>query len=163
MNLIVRLALAVLVVGAAFASTQQATAQTNIVGTWTLVSETAHHGAETTQPLGPNPLGSMMFDRNGHFMMIISRRGLPKFAANKRDAGTPEENKAVLAGLLGFFGTYSVNNGVLILRPEASTFPNWIGADQKRYFTLSGNEMKWTNRTPAIGAEIVELVWRRSP
>ncbi len=136
-----------------------------VVGTWMLVSETAHQGDKTTQPLGPNPLGMMMFDRGGRFMMFIARPGLPKFAAGKRDAGTPEENHAVLAGELAFFGTYSVNEAdqVLILHPEASTFPNWNGADQKRYFTLAGNEMKWTNRTPAIGAEVVEVVWRRAP
>jgi Lipocalin-like domain len=135
------------------------------VGTWTLVSETAHQGDKTTEPLGPHPLGSIMFDRGGRFMLLIARPGLPKFAANKRDAGTPEENKAVLAGLLAFIGTYSASEAdqVLTLHVDASTFPNWIGADQKRSFTLTGDQMKWTNRTPAIGAEVVDVVWRRAP
>lgn len=44
-------------------------------------------------------------------MLLIARPGLPNFAASKRDAGTPEENKAVLAGLLAFIGTYSVSEG----------------------------------------------------
>lgn len=136
----------------------------SLVGTWTLVSETAHKGDTTTQPLGPNPQGMMMFDSAGRFMMIIARPDLPKFAANKRDAGTPEENKAVLAGLLGFFGSYSVNTAdqVLILSPAAGTFPNWNGADQKRYLEFKGDQMIWTNRTPAIGAEVVEVVWQRA-
>ncbi len=51
---------------------------------------------------------------------------------------------------------------MLTLRPEASTFPNWVGADQKRFFTIQGDEMKWTNRTPAIAAKVVDLVWKRS-
>jgi hypothetical protein len=136
-----------------------------VVGTWTLVSEVAHQGDKTTLPLGPNPLGSIMFDPGGRFILIIARPDLPKFAGNKRDAGTPEENKAVLAGSLAFFGTYSVNeaDNVLTLHPEASTFPNWVGADQKRYCIVAGDEMKWTNRTPAIGAEFVELVWKHAP
>ena len=98
-------------------------------------------------------------------MLLIARPGLPKFAANKRDAGTPEENKAVLAGSLAFFETYSVSEAdqAITLLVEASTFPNWIGTNQKRSFTLAGDEMKWTNRTPAIGAEVVEVVWRRAP
>ena len=97
-------------------------------------------------------------------MMIIARADLPKLAANKRDSGTPEENKAILAGMLGFFGTYSVNaaDQVLILRPEVSTFPNWNDADQKRFLTFQGDQMIWSNRTPAIGAEVVEVVWKRS-
>ena len=96
-----------------------------VLGTWTLVTETAYQGGKRTEPLGPNPLGSVMFDRGGHFMLMIARPGLPAFAANKRDAGTPEENKAVLEGSLAFFGTYSVSEAdqVLTLHVEVSTFP----------------------------------------
>jgi lipocalin-like protein len=163
---VVKLALAALVARAivALSLAQQPVVQ-GIVGTWTLVSETAHQGDKTTEPLGPNPLGSIIFDRGGRFILMIARPGLPRFAANKRDAGTPEENRAVLAGSLAFFGTYSVSDAdqVITLHVEASTFPNWVGSNQKRSFTLGGDEMKWTNRTPAIGAEIVEVVWRRTP
>lgn len=143
---------------------EKAKAAGTVVGTWTLVSEVAHQGEKTTLPLGPNPLGSIILDPGGRFILMIARPDLPKFAGNKRDAGTPEENKAVLAGSLAFFGTYSMDaDGVLTLHPEASTFPNWVGVDQKRYCTVAGDEMKWTNRTPAIGAEFVELVWKRAP
>lgn len=166
MNAIVKVSLAGLVALATPPSpgAQQGAAPGGVVGTWTLVSETAHKSGKTTEPLGAHPLGSIMFDSGGRFMLLISRPGLPKFAANKRDAGTPKENKAVLAGLLAFIGTYSVSEAdqVITLHVEASTFPNWIGADQKRSFTLTGDEMKWTNRTPAIGAEVVEVVWRRA-
>jgi Lipocalin-like domain len=170
MKVIPKLTVTILIVGAMFASTalvraQQMPAQGGILGAWTLVSEVAHQDGKTTQPLGPNPLGSIMFDRGGRFILMIARPDLPKFAANKRDAGTPEENKAVLAGALAFFGTYTFSeaNQMLTLHPEASTFPNWVGVEQKRTCTVSGDEMKWTNRTPAIGAEVVELVWRRAP
>jgi Lipocalin-like domain len=154
-----------MLVAGGFAGAQQAAAPGGVVGTWMLVSETAHQGDKTTQPLGPNPLGSIMLDRGGRFVLMIARPGLPKFAANKRDAGTAEENKAVLEGTLAFFGTYTVSEGdqLLILHPVASTFPNWVGNDQKRFLTLVGDEMKWTNRTPAIDVEVVEVVWRRAP
>jgi hypothetical protein len=166
---IVKLTLAALVAGAMFVAAGSACAQQpavqGVVGTWALVSETTHQGEKTTEPLGPNPLGSIIFDRGGRFILMIARTGLPKFAANKRDAGTPEENKAVLAGSLAFFGRYSVSEAdqVITLHVEASTFPNWIGTDQRRSFTLAGDEMKWINRTPAIGAEAVEVVWKRTP
>ncbi len=170
MNVIAKLTVPALVVGAIFAAAgfagaKKQVATGGVVGTWTLVSETAHQGDKTTEPLGPNPLGCIMLDRGGRFILLIARPDLPKFAANKRDAGTPEENKAVLAGLLAFFGTYSVSEAdqVLTLHPEASTFPNWIGADQKRSTKFAGDEMIWTNRTPAIGAQVVEVVWKRAP
>jgi hypothetical protein len=53
-------------------------------------------------------------------VMIIARHDIPKFAVNKRDAGTPEENKAVLAGMLGFFGTFSVNSADQVLVSQNS-------------------------------------------
>ncbi len=156
-----RMAVAALVTSSV-AVAQQGSPPSTVVGTWVLVSEVAHQGGKTSEPLGPHPVGSMMLDPGGRFMLMIARRDLPKFASNRREAGTPQENKAVLAGSLSFFGTYAVSEGVLTLRPEASTFPNWVGADQKRYFTMDGDEMKWTNRTPAIAAQVVEVVWRRA-
>ncbi len=132
-----------------------------LVGTWKLVSEVAHKGGKTSEPLGHEPVGILMMDASGRFSLLIARQGLPRFKAGRREAGTAAENQAVLAGLLAFFGTYTVEAGVLKLRPQASTFPNWVGAEQLRSFTLSGNEMRWTNRSPAIGAEFVEVVWRR--
>ncbi len=87
MNAIVKLMLPALVAGAMFAAAgfahaQQPVVQGGGVGTWMLVSETAHQGGKTTEPLGPNPLGCVMFDRGGRFMLLIARPGLPKFAAN---------------------------------------------------------------------------------
>lgn len=135
----------------------------SIEGTWGLISETVQHGDQVAEPLGSSPLGTMMLDRGGRFALIISRRGIPIIAANKRDAGTPEENKAILAGTLAFFGSYKVSipDGLLTVHVEASTFPNWIGSDQKRYFTLAGDEMTWVNRSPAVSGETAKLVWRR--
>lgn len=143
--------------------TSRPAASQSIVGTWTLISETVERGGQTIEPLGPNPLGTMMLDASDHFMLMISRPGLPKIAANRRDGGTPEENREVLAGILAFFGTYMVSqsDGLLTVHVEASTFPNWIGSDQKRYFTLAGDEMTWTNRAPAVSGETAKLVWRR--
>lgn len=163
-RVLAKIALTVLVTSAVghVVLAQQESPESSIVGTWMLVSEVAHQGGKTTEPLGPHPLGSMMLDQGGRFILMIARRDLPKFVANKREAGTAEENKAVLAGSLSFFGTYSVSAGVLTLLPEASTFPNWVGAGQKRSFTINGDEMKWTNRTPAIAAQVVDLVWKRA-
>jgi hypothetical protein len=152
--------LALLLTTAAHAQ-QQPSAQ-DVVGSWKLISEKVQRGAQTSEPLGSDPLGLMMLDRSGHVMMTISRRDLPKIAAARRDAGTSEENRAILSGLLAYNGSYTVEpNGVLTYRIDASTFPNWIGTDQKRYFKLSGNEMTWTNYAPAVTGETAILVWRR--
>jgi hypothetical protein len=149
-----------------FLPREEAVAQTvkDLVGTWSLVSSTLEQDSKKTDYFGPNPQGQLMFDPNGHFSEIITRSDLSKFASNNRQAGTPEENKAVVQGSVAFFGTYSVSEAdhTLNYHVEASTFPNSKGADQKRLFKLSGDELSWTLTTPSVGSGTVYSVWKRA-
>jgi hypothetical protein len=71
----------------------------DLVGTWTWVSvDLTRPDGTKYQPFGPTPKGYVIFDSNGRFAYLLSRPGRPKFAANNRDEGTAEENKAVCAG-----------------------------------------------------------------
>ena len=49
----------------------------------------------------------------------------------------------------------------LMIKVENSTFPNWIGADQKRTIAITGDQLKWTNAAGA-GGGVVELVLKRA-
>lgn len=134
-----------------------------IVGTWTLLSLTVERDGRTIDSYSPNPLGQTIFDPSGRFSSIFIRSDLPKFASNNREAGTADENKAVVQGSIAFFGTYSVGPGnVLNLRLEASTFPNWKGVDQKRPFEIAGDELRITNPTASTGSGGTKQVWRRA-
>ena len=55
-------------------------------------------------------------------------------------------------GFLAYFGTYTVDEkaGVVVHHVEGASFPNWIGTDQRREFTLSGRRL--TLRTPPLRA-----------
>jgi lipocalin-like protein len=77
-------------------------------------------------------------DPNGHVLFIITRSDLPEFASNNREAGTPEENKAVAQGSIAYFGTYSVNetDKTITTHIESCTFPNWNGTDRKLSFNI---------------------------
>src|SRR5271165_5701636 len=139
-----------------FLPIEEAVAQTakDLVGTWTLVSITIEQDGKKTDMYGPNPQGQAIFEPNGHFSIIITRSDLPKFASNNREAGTAEENKAIVQGSLANFGTYSVSetDKAITFHFEASTFPNSKGTDQKRLFKLSGDELSWTLTTPSVGS-----------
>jgi hypothetical protein len=135
-----------------------------IIGTWSLVSsETVQQNGTRSPTFGPNAKGIAIFDHGGNYVFSFVSSNLPKFTHNNRNAGTAEENKAVVEGSLGHFGTYAVNeaDSSFTLRIEGSTFPNWAGTEQKRVFTLAGDELKWI--TPlASGGGTAELVWRRT-
>src|SRR5262245_59585578 len=117
------------------ALSQQKSLKEQIVGTWTFVSalDVKPDGTKSDR-WGPNPKGIFIFDANGRFAQFIARSDIPKFAARSVDQGTAEENKAVLAGLVASFGTYTVNEAdkTLITRVERNIFPNLVGAEQKR-------------------------------
>ncbi len=134
-----------------------------LIGHWTLVSVRNEQDGKTTEPLGPNPKGLFIFDRSGRYVVLQVRADLPKFASNRRDKGTPEENKAIVQGSSAHFGTYTVNEkeGSYTVRPEAATFPNWVGVEQKRFFFISGDELKITNPTGSRGG-VSTLVLKRA-
>jgi hypothetical protein len=134
-----------------------------LVGHWSLVSVRNVQDGKTTEPLGPNPKGVFIFDRSGRYALMIFRPDIPKFASNNRNTGTPEENKAVVLGSLAHFGTYSVNekDGTYTIRPEASTYANWVGSDQKRSYSVSKDELKIVNPAGSRGGTST-LIWKRA-
>jgi len=133
---------------------REAVAQTakDLVGTWTLVSVTFERDGKKTDLYGPNPQGELTFDPNGRISFIVMRPDLPKFASNNRQAGTPEENKAVVQGSLAYFGTYSVDERAktATIHIEGCSFPNWNGTEQKRSFTISGDELSWSTPSTSL-------------
>ena len=56
-----------------------------------------------TEPYGPGAKGSVVLT-NGRVLLVITRADVPKFASNNRTTGTPEENKAAVAGSIAYFG-----------------------------------------------------------
>ena len=126
----------------------------DIVGTWTITSAEA---------FGPTPKGLLMFDANGRYSLMLMRPDLPKYESNNRTKGTSEEYKAIGAGNISYFGTYSVSGTDLIIRVEYSSFPNWKGVDQKRFLTITEDEMKWINPTASTGGPgfTGHTVWKR--
>src|SRR5258705_237215 len=92
-------------------------------------------------------LGMMILGPDGHFVQVLTRPGLPKFAAENRLQGTPDENKAIVQGSIALYGSYSVVEKTLVLHVESGTWPAWTGTEQKRPITpYTGNEMSWTPR-----------------
>jgi Lipocalin-like domain len=134
----------------------------DLVGTWRVASVTSEQGGTELEPFGSDPKGILMLDENGRYALMLLRPDLPTFASNNRTAGTPEENSAIVEGSIAHFGTYAIEGGdTLVLRVEASTFPNWNGAEQKRPFTLTGGKLEYTV-PEAAGGGTAQVVWTRA-
>jgi hypothetical protein len=141
-----------------------AQAQTpSIVGVWTLVSVTVDRDGNKSQPFGPNPKGLLIFERDGHFSLVAMRNDLPKVASNNRMTGTPSENREIVRGSTAYFGTYTASDAdrMFTLHVDGATFPNWVGTDQKRIFTITGDQLRYTNSSRSGGEGTSLVVWRR--
>lgn len=145
------------------AISQQKTLNEQLIGTWKIVSvQNARPDGSVIQLFGSNPRGIAVFDAHGHTVIVLMRSDRPKFAANNRDLGTPEENSATVRGTHAYFGTYSVNEAdkTLTFHVESNTFPNQEGIDTIRFISIKGDEFRWTTPAPSVGGRS-EAVWER--
>ena len=111
-------------------------------------------------PIRSETGGYLILDRSGRFFWLITRPGRLKFASGRRDQGTDDENKVTVQGSSAYAGTYAMEDRILIMKIEASTYPNEEGAEQKRAFTLSGDDLSWRNPTVSTGASGVARLRR---
>jgi hypothetical protein len=145
-----------------WAQQKAAAVQKQLVGVWRLVSDTnkSPDGSIRTA-FGPNPKGEFIFTTTGHYASINTRADIPKFASGNRTQGTADENKAVVQGSIAHFGTYSISpdGKVLLLKVEGGTWPSWIGTEQKRDLSISGDSLKYTVAASIGGTS--ELTYKR--
>jgi hypothetical protein len=136
------------------AATGQQKPADQLVGTWALVShEAVRADGSKWLTYGANPQGVAMFDAGGHFIITAMRSGRAGYAQGLPWQGTAEENKATAEGTMTYFGTYSIKDGdsAIVIHIEAASFPNWSGADQKREFRISGDQLILTTRSLGTG------------
>jgi hypothetical protein len=138
-----------------------------LVGTWNFViAEITTADGKKSLPFGDKPKGMIIFTADGHFSQVHVAGGLPRIASNNRLAGTAEDNKAIIAGTLALFGTYSVDEAkrTLTFNIEASTFPNAEGTVQTRTIDLlTPDEFRNTNPGASRdGPAIAMNIYRRA-
>jgi hypothetical protein len=147
----------------AFGASAKAQSSKDIVGSWSfLVNETTNADGTKINTYGVNPKGILMFDSGGHFSLFIANPDRPKFVSGSRLQGTPEEYKGAVHGSISYFGKYNVdeNAKAINFELEASSFPNWDGVVQKRPFSISGDEMRFTNSSGSSGGSVLVVLKR---
>jgi len=137
-----------------------------LAGAWRLVSYRIERSAGgSTQPLGPDPAGLLVYGPGDAMSVQMMRRGRPAFAVLDPRRGTPGEVAAAFGGYLAYAGTFEVHAdaGFVVHRIEIAWFPNWEGSEQKRFFELAGDRL--TLRSPPWARSGVTsagvLVWER--
>jgi len=137
----------------------------NIVGTWQLSSYIIRRGEKETHPLGPNPIGLVVFTEDERFTVQIMRPDRPRFAGNNLATGTDDEIKSAFTGYVAYFGTYSIDleDSMIRLVPIGSLYPNWLGETQIRSAKVCGNRLFLTTlpTETSRGTVIAQLCWEK--
>ena len=136
------------------------------IGTWKLVSSEFRLSADkAVYPLGRDAVGMLTYDTSGHMSAQLMRLDRPAFASGDQVGGTPEEIKSAFEGFVAYFGTYEVNEqkGIVTHYVEGSSFPNWVGTDQIRFFEFSGDRLTLTTPPIPVGGQQLTglLLWER--
>jgi hypothetical protein len=129
-------------------------ARTQILGAWELESRTvrAANGGILLDPvLGRQPLGRLFYDTSGHMMLQMMRQDRAQAInapSNPRDVG----NARIVLGYDSYFGTFQVNAaaGTITHHVEGSLFPEDLGKDFRRAFTIDGDTftLSFTSKSP---------------
>ena len=148
----------------------------DLVGAWTTVSITVEQGEpghplhrlpeveqgdKKFEPLGPNPKGTQIYDTSGRFAYIHMRGDLPRVASNNMQTATMEESEKIARGSIAYYGSWTAGDGVLTVKIEGATFPNYAGTEQKRQYVVSGDQLTIINPSSAVGG-VVKIVLTRA-
>ena len=142
---------------------QQQSMKEQLIGTWTLLSWEQKKGDGTkVERYGTNPKGIAFFDAGGQYIITVMRSDRAKYATNALWQGTAEENKETADGTITYFGTYSLSgaDNSIAIHVEGSSFPNWNSTDQKRFVSITGDQLTLTVRPP--GGDVVDVIWKRA-
>lgn len=138
----------------------------SLVGSWRLVSiEDRASDGSITYNYGREPLGLVMFGADGRLSLHLMRPDRREWESGDFLRPTPDELSESLLGYFGYFGTYTVDEAskVVTFHVEGAAYPNYIGTDQRRFYSIEGNRL--TLRTPperAGGKDITYFViWER--
>lgn len=124
-----------------------------MAGTWRMVSAYLDPDGARTPAYGPRPHGWLVFTEELTFVEVLTDPRVPRFASDVRGEGTDAENRAAMAGGIGFFGRYTVDEKGEFSgnRVEGSTFPNWVGSVRTRddlTLVVEGDRMTENFRRP---------------
>ncbi|MGQ8775969.1 lipocalin-like domain-containing protein [Serratia sp. NA_112.1] len=136
------------------------------IGSWSLVSSVFKgEDGRVNHPLGEQVLGRLNYEPNGTMAAQLYSATRPRFAADDLAQGTDQETHAAFIKMICYFGRYQVDESDqrIVHQVEGSSFPNWIGSRQVRFYHFSGDRLQL--RTVPLqlgnGVQIGELVWQR--
>jgi len=142
-------------------------AQQVLEGTWKLVSSTRTNttSGATTDSFGSNPLGYVMYGKDGRMMVLITRSDRPKPDSIDNDKMTDEQRSRLFSSMLAYSGTYKFDGETIEHHIDGSWNQVWTGTTQIRNVKKDGDRLIYTTQpgpSPIDGSMgFATLVWEK--
>ena len=142
-------------------------AQEVLEGTWKLVSSTRTNTMTggTTDSFGPNPLGYIMYGKDGRMMVLITRSDRPKPDSIDNDKMTDEQRSRLFSSMFAYSGTYKFDGETIEHHIDGSWNQVWTGTTQIRNVKKDGDRLIYTTQpgpSPIDGSMgFATLVWEK--
>jgi hypothetical protein len=137
-----------------------------LIGNWRLRS--CHFEAADGQrsyPFGVAPVGLLTYGEDGWMSVQIMRENRPNFATGNQLNGSDAEVRAAFEGYNAYFGRYEINHDrrEIVHRTVGNLYPNGIGSERVRTYTVDGNILTLTTPPMPFGAGQLKgiLEWQR--
>lgn len=116
-----------------------------------------------TYPVGKNPVGYIMYNAEGYMAVALMASNRKRFSSIDIMGGTTEEIVAAYGTYLSYCGKYAVTEDRVIHHVEVSSYPNWIGQDQVRFYKFEGNKLILSTPFMILGGKQQRgyLIWER--
>ena len=137
-----------------------------IVGTWRLVSMVRVDSAGKTVPFwDDHPAGLIIYTADGHMAAQLYDTRRPRLGV-RWDAASPDAVRAAYAGLVSYFGTYTLDRaaGTVTHNVEGAMTPDWAGTALVRAFrfvTPNRLELRVISNGGQRATNGSMLVWQR--
>jgi len=135
-----------------------------LVGVWTLTSfELRTTRGDVSFPFGSNPAGLLVLTEDGYWSVQAMDTRRPRFTTGDVLGGTQEEQAAATRGYVAYAGSYGIHGNRVVVNVRTSLFPNWVGQDQERFFSVEGDRLDLSTRPLLAQGEerTAHLIWER--
>lgn len=112
-----------------------------LIGTWALVAtEWKRADGRHANPFGAGAVGVLTYDAAGNMAAQIMRAERPVVDGGSN--GIENAMASAFPGYVGYFGTYEIDaDGVLQHHVAGSAFPQWVGSEHARRYTVEGDRL----------------------
>jgi hypothetical protein len=134
------------------------------VGVWRLLSlEARSSTGEKSYPFGHDALGYLLYTREGYMSASVMQAGRGNFESADDLQATAYERLAAFNSYSGYSGRYEIRGEKVVHLVEISSFPNWSGKPQERFFAFAGDRLTLTAPPMLIGGieQTLVAIWQR--